>query len=41
MKQLIINTGDIRDADGFLCIAEYALTTNANILLFMSVLWCI
>lgn len=36
MKQLIINTGDISDADGFLCIAEYALTTDADILFIMN-----
>jgi len=35
-KKLIITTGDISDADGFLALAEYSLNTNADILFIMN-----
>ena len=35
-KKLIITTGDISDADGFLALAEYALNTYADILFIMN-----
>jgi len=33
---LIITTGDISDADGFICLADYAKNTNADILFIMN-----
>ena len=33
---LIITTGDISDADGFICLADYAINTNADILFIMN-----
>jgi len=33
---LIITTGDISDADGFICLADYAKNTEANILFIMN-----
>ena len=33
---LIITTGDISDADGFICLADYAKHTDADILFIMN-----
>lgn len=36
MNNLIITTGDISDADGFICLADYAKNTDADILFIMN-----
>lgn len=36
MSSLIITTGDISDADGFICLADYAKHTDADILFIMN-----
>lgn len=35
-RTLIISTGDISDADGFLGLSEYALKTTSDILFIMN-----